>query len=178
MKLVLVVIFLSVMSQDNPSYIFDSNKTKSTSNWNVVDDRVMGGRSQSEITINDEGNALFKGYVTTENNGGFSSVRYTFNKRDVSGFEHILIKLKGDGKSYQFRIKENSSQRYSYIAPFKTSGDWELIKIPFSAFYPSYRGYELDKPNFSGKEMEEIAILIGNKRKERFSLEIEKIYLE
>jgi NADH dehydrogenase [ubiquinone] 1 alpha subcomplex assembly factor 1 len=88
------------------------------------------------------------------------------------------LKLKGDGKSYQFRIKDNSRQRYSYIATFKTSGDWETIKIPLSSFYPGYRGYKLNKPNFSGEVMEEIGILIGNKVKESFALEIEKIYLE
>jgi hypothetical protein len=50
--------------------------------------------------------------------------------------------------------------------------------MPFSEFYPSFRGYELDKANFSGAVMQEIAFLIGNKTKESFSLEIEKIYLE
>ena len=178
MKLIAILFILSVMIQDSSSYIFDFKNTKSTSNWYVVDDRVMGGLSQGAISINDAGNGLFKGDVTTENNGGFSSVRYAFNKKDVSKFKHIILKLKGDGKSYQFRIKDNSSQRYSYIATFKTSGDWETIKMPFIAFYPSFRGYELDKPNFSGEVMEEIAFLIGNKIKESFTLEIEKIYLE
>ena len=178
MKLISILFILSVMSQDNSSNIFDFKNTKSTANWYVVDDRVMGGLSQGAISINDAGNGLFKGDVTTENNGGFSSVRYAFNKKDVSEFKHVVLKLKGDGKSYQFRIKENSSQRYSYITTFKTFGDWETIKIPFSAFYPSFRGYKLDEPNYSGDVMEEVAFLIGNKLKESFALEIEKIYLE
>ena len=79
---------------------------------------------------------------------------------------------------YQFRIKDNSRERYSYISSFETSGDWETVKIPLNAFYPSFRGYRLDIPNFSGNYMEEVAILIGNKVKESFALEIEKIYLE
>ena len=178
MKLISILLILSFMCQDNSSYIFDFKEAKNTSNWYIVDDGVMGGLSKGTISINDAGNALFKGYVTTENNGGFSSVRYSFDKKDVSKFKHVILKLKGDGKSYQFRIKENSSQRYSYITTFQTSGDWETIKIPFSAFYPSFRGYELDKANFSGEVMEEVAFLIGNKTKESFALEIEKIYLE
>jgi hypothetical protein len=34
--------------------------------------------------------------------------------------EYTVIKLQGDGKEYQFRIKSNSGD-YSYIAPFSTS---------------------------------------------------------
>ncbi len=178
MKLIAMLLMISVMYQDSSSSIFDSKKVKDLSNWYVVDDGVMGGLSRGELTINDSGNCLFKGYVTTENNGGFSSIRYAFNNKSVSEFNHIILKLKGDGKSYQFRIKDNSRQRYSYIATFNTSGDWETVKIPLSSFYPGYRGYKLNKPNFPGEVMEEIAILIGNKVKESFVLEIDKIYLE
>jgi NADH dehydrogenase [ubiquinone] 1 alpha subcomplex assembly factor 1 len=178
MKSITMLLMISMMFQDSSSTIFDSKKVKDLSNWYVVDDGVMGGLSRGELTINDSGHCLFKGYVTTENNGGFSSIRYGFNKKSVSEYKYVILKLKGDGKSYQFRIKDNSRQRYSYIATFNTSGDWETIKIPFSEFYPGFRGYKLEKPNYSGDVMEEIAFLIGNKVKESFALEIDKIYLE
>lgn len=178
MKAVIILLFLSVMCQDSTSYIFDFKNEKNTANWYVVNDGVMGGLSRGAMTINEKGNALFKGFVTTENNGGFSSIRYVFNEKDVSKFKHVFLRLKGDGKSYQFRIKEDRSQRYSYITTFTTSGEWETIKLPLAMFYPSFRGYQLNKSNFSGEVMEEIAILIGNKTKESFALEIEKIYLE
>ncbi len=166
------------MQQDSSSNIFNYKDAKNNSNWYTVNDGVMGGMSEGTISINDIGIATFNGYVTTANNGGFSSTRYVFNKKDVSKFNHVVLKVKGDGKSYQFRIKENSSQRYSYITTFKTSGEWETIKIPLSSFYPSFRGNRLDKINYSGNLMEEIAILIGNNTKESFKLEIKNIYLE
>ena len=178
MKVLIILLSLSFMFQDNRSTIFDFKNSKNTSNWYVVNDGVMGGLSQGTLSINNAGNGLFKGYVTTENNGGFSSIRHEFNKKDVSKFEHIVIKVKGDGKDYQFRIKEKSSQRYSYISTFRTTGEWQTIKIPLSSFYPSFRGNTLDKPNYLGGVMEEIAILIGNKKKEKFSLEIENIGLD
>lgn len=178
MKAVSILLFLSIMCQDSSSYIFDFKNEKNTADWYVVNDGVMGGLSKGAMTINEVGNALFNGFVTTENNGGFSSVRYGFETKDVSKFEFVILKIKGDGKSYQFRIKEDRSQRYSYITTFTTSGAWETIKLPLAMFYPSFRGYQLNKPNFSGEAMEEVAILIGNKTKESFSLEIEKIYLE
>ena len=178
MKLLCTLFFLSMMNQDSSIAIYDFKANNNTLGWYVVNDGVMGGLSQGQITINDAGNGVFEGYVTTENNGGFSAVRYAFNIKDVSKFEHVILKVKGDGKAYQFRIKENSTQRFSYTATFKTSGVWENIKIPLKSFYPTYRGSRLDKPNYAGEKMEEITIFIGNKKKESFSLEIENILLK
>jgi len=163
---------------DSISNIFDFKSKEDTNNWYVINDSVMGGLSSSSLEIDKDGKALFKGYVITENNGGFASVRYTFSKKEVSKFTHIVLRIKGDGKDYQFRIKEEQQQRHSYIAPFSTSGKWEIIKISLFKFYPSFRGNTLDIPNFSGKYMEEIAFLIANKTKESFQLEIESILLE
>ena len=166
------------MFQDNSLVVFDFKKEKNASKWTIVDDGVMGGLSQGTIALNSAGNGLFTGTVTTENNGGFSSVRLTNIDTNVSKFEHITLKLKGDGKDYQFRIKANSSQRFSYISTFKTSGKWEIIKIPLKSFYPAFRGNRLNQPNYSGQTLEEIAFLIGNKKKESFALEIEYIAIE
>ncbi len=166
------------MSQEDPLVICDFQNQIGTENWFVVDDGVMGGLSQGALRKNDSGNALYTGTVRTENNGGFSSIRHNFESINVSDYTKVKLKLKGDGKSYQFRIKEDRSQQYSYIQTFQTSGDWETIEISLATCYPSFRGVKLKMPNYSGEFMEEIAILIGNKTKESFSLEIEKITLE
>ena len=44
--------------------------------------------------------------------------------------------------------------------------------------YPAFRGRNLNMGNFSSETIEELAFLIGNKKKEYFKLEIDKIYLE
>ena len=82
----------------------------------------MGGLSKGNISLSKEGNALYTGFVTTENNGGFSSLRHAFDKRNIEDYTHIVLHIKGDGKVYQFRIKEDKNQRYSYVKNFKTSG--------------------------------------------------------
>ncbi len=174
---ILIVLMISIMSQETSMLIFDFKNTKDLSNWVVVDDGVMGGLSQGSIKMSAAGNAIFTGTVRLENNGGFSSMRYEFTLTEVSNFKGVKLRIKGDGKSFQFRIKEKSSQRYSYIQNFTTSGEWETITIPFSQFYPGFRGSRLDIPKYSGKEMQAISILIGNKIEESFSLEIEKILL-
>ena len=55
-------------------YHFDKNS--SPSDWRIVDDVVMGGRSDGSFRINDAGNGVFEGSISLENNGGFSSVRH------------------------------------------------------------------------------------------------------
>jgi NADH dehydrogenase [ubiquinone] 1 alpha subcomplex assembly factor 1 len=158
--------------------IFNFNNTSDISNWNIVDDVVMGGRSNGTFSLSDKGKGIFKGIISLENNGGFSMVQYRFNTKLVNDYTTVIIKLKGDGKSYQFRIKTNHSDDYSYVAPFQTSGNLETIEIPFKSMYPAFRGRKLTKENYPGEQMEHIAFLIGNKKAELFKLEIESIALK
>ncbi len=158
--------------------IFDFNFNSNISSWKVVDDVVMGGRSNGKFKIDGDGNGVFSGDVSIENNGGFSSVQYQFEKINVTNGSKVIIRLKGDGKEYQFRIKNNRNNYYSYIINFKTNGDWENIIINLKDLYPSFRGQTMNIPNFSGNSIEEIVFLIGNKKNESFSLVLDKIDLE
>ena len=153
------------------------NKNTNPKEWRIIDDVVMGGRSNGQFQMDTEGNGLFFGAVSTENNGGFSSVRHQLNQRNISAFSKINIRLKGDGKTYQFRIKDNVSSYYAYITSFKTSGNWETITINLKDLYPSFRGQTLNLPNFKGDFIEEIVFLIGNKKNESFELRIDTIEL-
>jgi len=176
----LIYIFglLIFISTNEPMTLFDFTKNGELSNWRVVDDVVMGGRSDGNLTINDDGNGVFDGKVSLDNYGGFSSVRYRFEQQEIAQFNTCKIRLKGDGKQYQFRAKTNISDRHSYIRYFQTSGDWETIEIPMADLYPTFRGRKLNMPNFPSKQIEEIAFLIGNKKTESFRLELDWVRLE
>ncbi|RAI95101.1 complex I intermediate-associated protein 30 (CIA30) [Algoriphagus yeomjeoni] len=167
-------LLLTLFSFSLMLYQFDKNS--SASDWRIVDDVVMGGRSDGSFRINEEGNGVFEGSVSLENNGGFSSVRHraTFQ---VQGQKTIKIRLKGDGSNYQFRVKADTNDRHSYIADFQTSGDWQTVEIQLSAMYPAFRGRNLSIPNFNQAKIEEIAFLIGNKKAQTFRLEIKSIEL-
>jgi len=158
--------------------VFKFNKASNISNWSIVDDVVMGGRSSGNFYLNKEGHGIFEGRVSLDNNGGFSSVRYNFAKMSIKSYSKIILKVKGDGKSYQFRLKSKSTDYYSYITSFKTSEDWEIIEVKLSDLYPAFRGRNLNIPNFDKDNIEEIAFLIGNKREENFKLEIDYIELK
>lgn len=168
---------MSITLQTNYTIV---NFTKNTKlyGWNIVNDVVMGGKSTSTFSINTNGNAVFEGEVSLENNGGFSSLRHRFEKMNVSNYKTIKIRLKGDGKKYQFRIKPSRFNQYSYVYYFQTNGDWQTIEINLTDFVPVFRGRSLNMPNFSGTELEEIGFLIGNKQQEKFKLILDAIILE
>ena len=177
MKYLLLIMILSSSSLTS-QVIFQFNKQANIENWKTVDDVVMGGKSSGSFYVNPEGYGTFQGYVSLENNGGFSSVRYRSGKIELKKHKKISIKLKGDGKKYQFRIKTNEGDYFSYITTFSTSGEWEEIEISLKDMYPTCRGRKLDKANFSDDSFEEIRFLIGNKKKESYKLLIDRIELK
>lgn len=158
--------------------LFNFNSESDISNWKIVNDTVMGGVSNANINKSVSQTGVFKGDVSLENNGGFAMVQYKFDTIMVDSFTKTTIKLKGDGKMYQFRIKTHLNDKHAYIFPFKTSGDWENITIPFSTMCPAFRGKKLDIENYPGKQMALVAFLIGNKKEEAFKLEIDSIALK
>ncbi|MEM6805901.1 MAG: CIA30 family protein [Bacteroidota bacterium] len=173
----LLWLFLLLLSTQE-MIIFDFSPQSDLTNWIVRDDVVMGGRSQGSFQVNKEGHGVFKGSVSLENNGGFSSVRYRSNRIEVSDYQKVILRLKGDGSRFQFRIKSNRRDYYSYISYFQTNGDWQKVEIAFSEMYPTFRGRKLAMDNYPGEQIEEIAFLIGNKQAQDFELEIDRVWVE
>ncbi len=155
--------------------IFDFAKNTGLTQWAVIDDVVMGGRSGSNLNVNADGHGVFQGSVSLENKGGFSSIRYNRKQMNVEEFNYFVVRVKGDGKNYRFRVKTNAEDYYSYECIFSTKTDWQTIEIPFNQMLPVYRGREVNKPNYPGKLFEELSFLIGNKKPEDFKLEIDSI---
>lgn len=110
--------------------------------WGAVDDVVMGGVSQSSIRLADN-RAIFAGIVSTDNNGGFASVR-TRNfaqPLDLSDFAGIELKLTGDGKRYKFIARcEGKWDGVGYCYSFDTVYNFPTtIRIPFADLIPVFR---------------------------------------
>ncbi|MGY8931982.1 MAG: CIA30 family protein [Flavobacteriales bacterium] len=183
-KIIARLIFFLILLLLNPQRImsqiilYNFNKNSDLKEWRIVNDDVMGGISSSNLEINNEGNGVFKGIISTTNNGGFSSIRYNFNKTFIKNKSYIKLKIKGDKKEYQLRIKADNEEYFSYIYIFKTSGNWETITIPLNKMYASFRGRILNMPNFNNDYFEQITFLVGNKKNEKFKLLLDQIILE
>ena len=160
-----------------PILIFDFDNSSSLRSWLVIDDGVMGGRSEGNLLMTEDGHAMYYGDVSLENNGGFSSLRHRFSTRELQGQKQLYIRLKGDGKKYQVRLKTDQRDYYSYINYFETTGEWQEVIIDLNSLYPSFRGRRLRGQNYPAEYLSEIGFLIGNKKAESFELLIDKIEL-
>ena len=162
----------------SPLVLFDFEEKSNIQDWMIINDGVMGGLSKGELTLTHDGYGQFKGIISLENFGGFSSMRLQFNQINIEKYSAIRLRIKGDGKQYQFRLKSNLDEYQSYIQYFETSGKWEIIELNLNDFYPSFRGRKLSMANYPGKFLEEVSFLIGNKKAEEFNLLIDKIELK
>jgi hypothetical protein len=175
MKYLLGIIFIVLTM--NSETIFNFTSSADLKNWRVVDDVVMGGRSTGSFELTPEGHGSFKGKISLENNGGFSSLRYSFAPMEVSPSGYIHLRVKGDSKKYQFRVKHDDNSRHSYQIEFETTGIWQTIKLPLREMSPIFHGRNLNLPDFDHDKIEEVGILIGNNKPETFELLIDEIDL-
>lgn len=124
--------------------IFDfKNPTPETAQmWGALDDIVMGGVSESRIALAPQ-KAIFTGNVSTENSGGFASVRTrNFTPHlNLEDYEGIELRIQGDGKRYKFIMRcEGKWDGLAYCYSFDTlSNCWQTIRIPFKDLIPVFR---------------------------------------
>lgn len=160
------------------SLIFDFKNADEIEYWRIVNDGVMGGLSKSEIVYSDSNTAIFKGTVSLENNGGFASTLTISRSYKLGGYYGILLRVKGDGKKYQFRMRTDDrfdgiSYRYEFSTEFNT---WMIIDIPFHKCVPVFRGRILeDVEPILSEEIQQIGFLISNKQAGKFQLQIDWI---
>lgn len=157
--------------------LIDFTQSIHSDQWEIVNDAVMGGCSDGQFSSPGRQSAVFQGTVSLENNGGFTLVRRRFDPLDVSQFGEIKIRLRGDGKRYQFRVKSDAEEKHAYIQYFDTTGDWQTVILDLADQYPTYKGRRLDLPNYSGQVLSEVGFLIGNGNEVAFRLELKSIDL-
>ena len=177
LTLILLAGLLMNASNDKLLIHFEGNAGGS---WQIVNDGVMGGLSRSTIRRTESGSALFAGWVSLENNGGFASVR-TIQPNNLSDFKGLRIRIKGDGKSYYLRLKSAHSNRltaHSFESRFITKTDeWTEIALPFSDFKPVFRGRALRNVEpLDLASIAEISFMIRDSQEGTFLLEIESVH--
>lgn len=147
--------------------------------WRVVDDGVMGGLSQGKREIGKDGILRFFGTLSLENNGGFSSLRTGDVKLDLSGAEGVILRVNGDGRTYQLRFSTDAEYRgreMSFQAGFPTTkGEWTEVKVPFTRFLGTWRGMELPDKVFDPARIRRIGLQVADKKAGPFELRVDWI---
>ena len=146
--------------------------------WYVVNDNVMGGRSEGDFQQL-QGELIFSGSTNT-NGGGFSSIRTGPLQLDLSDHDGIRAHLKGDGRRYTWLLMTNASWRgrpVSYRADFEThKGAWSTVDMPFASFTPGFRGYQLDGPLLDSKRITGMGLMIYDQRDGSFKLHMASVH--
>jgi len=149
--------------------------------WVAVNDGVMGGRSQGGPEV--KGGALhFSGVLSLANNGGFSSVRTVGRSFDFTGARAVVLRVKGDGRTYQLRLATDARFRgitVSWGGEFATvAGQWTEVRVPLATLRPSAHGMQLQGPPMDPSKVRELGLLLGDKREGPFALEVDWIAVE
>jgi NADH dehydrogenase [ubiquinone] 1 alpha subcomplex assembly factor 1 len=146
--------------------------------WYVQNDNVMGGQSEGGFETKEQGELIFAGSTNTDG-GGFSSIRTQPFTLDLSNYDGIQLRVKGDGRRYTWQLQTNARYRgypVSYWAEFDTlDGEWSTVNIPFASFYPQFRGFKLDGPELDPSEMKELGLYIYDKKDGAFELRLDSI---
>lgn len=138
-------------------HVFDFTQSDSDLEaWGVLDDVVMGGVSEGSFSLHFGSKkttaepslyparaAIFSGYISTDNSGGFSSVR-TRNFEppfNFAGWRGLQLWVRGDGQRYKLILRNSEAwDSPGYIHSFDTTADeWSEVRIPFESLIPTFR---------------------------------------
>jgi hypothetical protein len=129
----------------------DLSQPEAAARWRGFSDRVMGGISQEQVTVEllDARHCLrLRGEVRLENNGGFVQVALPLDHDghplDAHGYSGVRLLVWGNGEEYRLHLRTTDCRRPQqfYWASFVAGPAWQPIELPFAAFQPKW----LDAP--------------------------------
>ncbi len=146
---------------------------RDTSAWASVDDPVMGGLSTSALQRSPAGVGVFSGVVSLENSGGFASARAEMDPLDLSAYDGLRLRVRGDGKQYGLNVRSPESP--SYRGYFVAQDDWAVVEFAFADLQPVRRGKVVDAAPLDTSQIVMVGFIITGKQAGPFRLEIERI---
>ena len=166
---------MPAFSQDIVLADFSAIEPGAAEGWQIVNDTIMGGRSESRFEI--AGGALrFTGLLNT-NGGGFASVRRAPIAVGGTTQDTVRLRVRGDGRPYQLRLYPAGSD-VSYRVVFATeAGNWQVIDLPLEAFQATWRGRLLDRPPIVASAISGLGLLLADRRDGPFELWVRRVTL-
>ena len=178
MKFLFGTILLLFMNAPTATKL-DFGKEKFGSDWRIINDGVMGGLSQGEASLTNN-SVIFKGRVSLENNGGFSSFRSPYASIDLSKFTSVKMRVRTNGSKFGFTL---STDTRFYIPNYKKvfsteAGKWEVFTFKLRDFdqYRIGRATGQKIPEEYLSKIIRMGFITNFKEEKDFTLEID--YLE
>ncbi|SHM10917.1 CIA30 family protein [Vreelandella subglaciescola] len=147
--------------------------------WYAVNDGVMGGVSKSGFHVA-EGEGRFVGETSLDNGGGFASVRREPEafERTLASAEGIALRVYGDGRTYQLRLKSHTlGDTSAYRVAFTPdAGEWQTLRFGWGEFEAVHRGKRLvQAPALSPETIYQLGLLIADRQAGAFCLRLSHI---
>ncbi|MFT5541611.1 MAG: NADH dehydrogenase [ubiquinone] 1 alpha subcomplex assembly factor 1 [Glaciecola sp.] len=167
------------LSADKPNMNtqIDFINDREAGNWIIVNDTVMGGRSRAGLAIEDD-MLMFGGILSLQNNGGFASTRRIDGPLDWKGKGQLEIKVLGDGRAYQFRLRTNRNiDGVAYVTNFKTKqGEVQTFLFDLDEFTPLFRGRLVgNAPKLDYADVSQLGFVLADKKPGEFMLKVAHI---
>ena len=147
-------------------------------NWLIVIDVVMGGVSESHLSLSSDGTLMFQGNDSVDFGGGFASVRSVFRTLNPENYDGTLILVQSDGQTFQLRRRQHEQfDGIAFFQHFETEGE-ELMEVflPFDRFQVSYRGrLSPNPPKLNQIAISYVGLMISYKQKRSFRLAVKRI---
>ena len=146
-----------------------------STNWFIVNDGVMGGRSIGDGYLED-GVLTFFGEIVTDG-GGFSSLR----SEAIDGLgdaTHLRMRLRSDGRDYELLAEDVNSQdrRVTHYRSIPATGDiWEEVDVSLAEMDSRIFGNSVDAAPFDPTNATQIGIILSDGLDGEFQLEIDWI---
>lgn len=154
----------------------DLGSKTNAQNWFIVNDGVMGGLSKGKISYQEE-SVRFSGKLSLENNGGFSWMKSSMSEIDLSTYTHVRLKVKGEGREYDFTIESSTGYSALYFKhTLQTQkGEWTTVDLPLKDFKQKYFGRMTGKSLEKNDVIRRIGFLMNDKNTGAFQVDIDYI---
>lgn len=155
--------------------LFDFSRPAAAEAWYARNDNVMGGISDGYAQVSPNQTLTFAGEIRFENNGGFASIQTIFDTpRDISAYDGVVVWMKGNGDRFGIYLR-NGTGGLAYQATFMTTGEWQEIRLPFSAFRSIRSGEPVVAPPFDPTRLRSMSVMNGYNQPGKFAVEIRAI---
>ncbi len=170
-------IYLTTISMNTSNtFSLDFSQPEEVAQWRATNDNVMGGLSTGQAQFNNN-SLLFSGYISTENNGGFSSIYRSVNFLPINA-DAVEIDVQGDGLRYQLRMAIFiNGYRLAYKHDFDTKVDKrQRITLLLRDFKATFRGRLItNAPTLQAQDIRQVGFLVTNKVDGPFSLSVNSL---